>query len=75
MPIPDEEGIGAELERLVRRLRRPDDEGRVAVDVLAQQVEAHPRLRELPEQPDEERADGVAAPQQAIGVKSLALGA
>ncbi len=66
LSVLDDEGVGAELEAIVRRLGLPHDVGGIAVDLLPEHLEGHSRLRELLEQPHEESPNRLGAAQQAV---------
>jgi len=74
LSVLHDEGVGAELEAVVRRLGLPHDVGGVAVDLLPEHLEGHPRFRELLEQGHEESPNRLGAAQHAIRCEEPRLG-
>ena len=74
LSVLHDEGVGAELEAVVRRLGLPHDIGGIAVNLLPEHLEGYPRLRELLEQADEESPNRLGAAQHAIRCEEPRLG-
>src|SRR5215510_11930766 len=66
LPILHHERIRPKLVAVVCRLGLPDDVGRVAIDVLSQHLEGHPRLREFRKEHHEELPDGTCPPRHTV---------